>query len=579
MVVSSTSTSKRLREIFELLLRTMKTLSLYEARNPVSERLETELHHRLTKLLEDEGPLALKVLNHQILLEDEVVYENQERKESLAFLLSRDGIRSLIFQPGLQPEETRSFVSCLNRARVLVGGEDDLATLLWEQDFESIDYFVIDDLADGATGEVLGEGLSGTGWSAEPMPGSAGVEGGGAGSDSAEDARADSAEGGGDVTLQDVQPSPRLPVAAAQLSGSEIEALHNELAEENLADLSSMAVELAVELVMLEPNQDEQQTIATALAGIFDELLVQKKPEELLRSFERLSELAGQDFASEGAVANLYEVVRHAVAQDGPLGRFLRAVEGRLELTDRAERFLGRLPDTALPTLLDRLGRLHQSRLRRAVSDAILVHGDRGPRELMNRLPALRAAGEDHVIDELLHMVHDLPEDSAFPLVERLLSSGDSEVARRAALVLGHLKGERFERLFLDLLEEGSQEMRPLAIGALAHSGNRALAPRLLKKALEPTALKPDSEEIRRQLAAIGRLGGDSILPAFDELLQARSQGWFVTRERRELVRALVRGVRAIGSTASGAYLEKLGAEGNRLLRRICREELAGGER
>ncbi|MCP4200893.1 MAG: hypothetical protein GY769_03060 [bacterium] len=585
VVEPSKSTIKRLREILELLLRTMKTLSLYEARNPVSENLEKELHARLAQLLDEEGPLELKVLEHQILFGDEVVYENQERKESLAFLLSRDGIRSLSFRGGLELDELRRFVSCLNRARVLVGGEDDLATLLWDQDFESIDYFVIDELADGATGEEPGEGLVGTGWSTGST-GVAGAVGAGAATAASEAGEPGSserdptaAEAGGTVTLQDVRPSASLPVKSVQLSESEIQKLHDELAEESRADPASMAVELAVELAMLEADPEERQIVATALADILDERLAHGKPEEFLESFERLSELAGEVFAVEPAVTELFEQVHHAGAREEQLGRFLEAVDGHLELAERAQRFLAGLPEAALPTLIDSLGSLQLSRLRRAVSDAVLVHGERGPRDLMNRLPALRAGGEGEVIDELLHMVHHLPQDSAFPLVERLLSSGDSELARRGALILGHFRGEKVELLLLKLFERGAPETKSLAISGLARSGNRALAPRLLKQVMEPGNLKLDWEEIRRELAAIGRLGGDSILPDFDKLLQARSRVWFPTREKKELVRALVHGVSAVGSASSQAYLEQQAASGNRMLKGICREELTGANR
>ncbi|MFQ5527652.1 MAG: hypothetical protein ACE5GX_15500 [Thermoanaerobaculia bacterium] len=558
---SEKSTTKRLREIFELLLRTMKTQSLYEAANPVSEKLETELHARLTSILDEEGALEFNVLQHRILFEDEVVYESREPQESLAFLLSRDGIRNLVFRPGLEREELGGFVSCLNRERVLVGGEDDLTTLFWEEDFQSIDYLVIDELADEPAGEHLGEGLIGAGW----LGGSAQARGAG---------RADDT-----VQLEDLRPSAHLPVADACLSQSETAALRRELADESAADPFRLAVELAVELVMLEPELRHRQDLECALAGVLAELVVQSRADDFLDTFEYLERLTGEAFAAEKGVGELFAGVCHALAREEPLSRFLGVVEQQPMLAERAEHFLKRLPEVAVSTLVGRLGRARQSRWRRAVSDALLVHGDSGPKMLMDRLPALLAAGESPVVEELLYMVRQLPPDAARPLVERLLRSGWLELTRRGVLMLGRYRGEWVERLLFDLLDSDDSEISSLALGGLVHTGNAELAPRLLQRALTVEHRAMDPEERKRTVVAVGRLGRDSILPALERLVEAHGDVRFPRREEKEVLQAVVHGVRAVGSSASRAYLEKLAGGRSRFLRDACREALAAGQR
>lgn len=553
------TTVKRLREIFELLVRTMKTLTLYEVRNTVSENLEAQLYLRLAELLDDVGPLELRVLHEQILFGEHVVYENQQRKESLAFLLSRDGIHGLVFQPGLAAEELARFISCLNRARSLVGDEDDLATLLWEEGLESIAYHVIDELADATTHEE----------DREPLVSSSGWVGGSSG---AEASRA--SQGAGGVALEDVKPSARLPVGAARLSAADMASLQAELADENAFDLPSMVVDLAAELVMLEPDDTERRKLAISLQRTLNQLLVEGRPTEFLQAVERLDSLADRVFEDADAVRELGQGVRQAAADRPQLSRFLDAVAEEVVLVAGVERFLVGLSDSAVPTLVSYLGRMRQPRLRRIATEAILVHGVLGPKLIIDGLQAPGSSLDGAVIEELFYMLRHLPRGEASAMVERLLKLGNTELTRRGTLILGQIGGPTVERMLLDLLDSSDPQTSSLAISALARGGNPSIAPRLLRKALDLASRGLDEEEVRRQLRAIGRLGGDLVLPAFVEALVEKSRGWLPSRQRRPLVRALVHGVRAVESSASHSCLEELAVGRNRLLRSICREEL-----
>lgn len=560
MPESAATAARTLRELLELLGRTMKTVALYDGANPVSEKLEAELHRRFSELLDTEGHVELTVQQQQILFDDEVICEAQGLEESLPSILSRDGIRGLDFRSGLGADELHRFVSCLNRGRSKVTLDDDLATLLWEEDFESIGYVIIDELSDTATSAEMSGELVGSGWrsvASQSQP---------------------HAPAGGALSLDDMSPSTRLPQAGFELSESELEALHLELAREREADLPRMVVELAIELVMLEPNRDEQRAVAETLAGVLDEFLRQERPAEFLKSIELLLEHAEKTFAASSEAQELCRVVLDAVSGRKRLGRFLSCVAGRLELVEGVEQFLRVLPEAAVPTLIDGLAAMRHPRLRRAVSDAVLVHGDRGPLLLLEQLPTLRAAGTNQVVDELFRMIRLLPSESACTLIERLVTSGDTALARRSTLILGQLRGQRAKEALLHLLETGGADTRSLAIGALARTDDPSLAPRLLEKALESGESQLDSTEIGRLLPAIGRFGGDLVLPALKVELETQSRGWVASRERRRLVRALVRGISAVGSSAARGCLEELAGSGSRLLRGVCREELSGGD-
>ena len=198
-----------LRDLIRLLVKAQKALRLYQANNAMAHRLEKELYAKLFAHLEEEGAFELTVQEFKLFLGEEVLYESNDRNDSLSFTLFRDGVRKLSFHPGLEDEELHSFLTCLNRVGVHSNDQDDLVTLFWEQDFKSIKYYAIEELSSESSGPSLQHQLE-SGKLGE------GEGGGGATADS--------------VSLKDLeQPTAHLPNDACRLKEEELEALRTEL--------------------------------------------------------------------------------------------------------------------------------------------------------------------------------------------------------------------------------------------------------------------------------------------------------------------------------------------------------------
>jgi len=92
---SETAESARtahVRELLRLLVKAQKAQRLYEGKNAVSQRLEQDFYDRLSAFLETDGEIQLAVHEFDLECEHEIVYESDDRKDSLAFLLYRDGV-------------------------------------------------------------------------------------------------------------------------------------------------------------------------------------------------------------------------------------------------------------------------------------------------------------------------------------------------------------------------------------------------------------------------------------------------------------------------------------------------------
>ena len=85
--------------------------------------------------------LVFDVGETELRWEDSVVYNQEQRGESIAWTLYKDGVRSLAFKPGVEEAEIVNFLGVLQRARSLTAdAADDLLTLLWAQDFQFVTY-------------------------------------------------------------------------------------------------------------------------------------------------------------------------------------------------------------------------------------------------------------------------------------------------------------------------------------------------------------------------------------------------------------------------------------------------------
>ena len=82
--------------------------------------------------------------------EEQVVYHQLNKSESLAWGLFKDGMRSLTIHRGAEEEELPRFLETINQARFLpADAGDDLLTLLWEQEFQLIQYHFIEFFGEG----------------------------------------------------------------------------------------------------------------------------------------------------------------------------------------------------------------------------------------------------------------------------------------------------------------------------------------------------------------------------------------------------------------------------------------------
>jgi hypothetical protein len=132
----------------QAMLKGLRAAQLYLPNNPVYQTAMENVRKAFLPLWEACDELTLAVGETDLKWQGKVVL-SQPRAESLAWVLFKDGVRTLVIAPGAEQDEFVRLLQVINKARNLPAtADDDLLTLLWEQEFQWIRYDYVELIAD-----------------------------------------------------------------------------------------------------------------------------------------------------------------------------------------------------------------------------------------------------------------------------------------------------------------------------------------------------------------------------------------------------------------------------------------------
>lgn len=132
------------------ILRAFKVRRLYDVRHPQRRESEELSITRIAALLEQAGPIDIVVENERLIVGGVSVHDQPEGRDSISFILYREGLRRLSFYPGLTSDELSALLDAV-AAAALAGSEEefDLLARLWERGFLHIRYAFVEQLDEG----------------------------------------------------------------------------------------------------------------------------------------------------------------------------------------------------------------------------------------------------------------------------------------------------------------------------------------------------------------------------------------------------------------------------------------------
>jgi len=128
-------------EVWQALDKALRAHQLYLPNNPAYTRAVDAARAAMRKLWMQVPEMPITVTDAEIVWHGVIVHESKSKGgDSIPWLLYKDGLREALFYPGFEGAEIVKLLRAFSTVRRAKANEDDLLTVLWEQDFEFLQY-------------------------------------------------------------------------------------------------------------------------------------------------------------------------------------------------------------------------------------------------------------------------------------------------------------------------------------------------------------------------------------------------------------------------------------------------------
>jgi len=138
------------KELVALFGKVIRGYSLYPRSNPAFDRFAVQFRKKLDDILSTMPSISLRITPKGFMLGSAVLNTSDKDKE-IVFFLYNDGLREIFFQQGTTKEEISDLFNILAQCTLFANEDYDLATLLWDHNFDNIGYITEDELIKDTT--------------------------------------------------------------------------------------------------------------------------------------------------------------------------------------------------------------------------------------------------------------------------------------------------------------------------------------------------------------------------------------------------------------------------------------------
>ena len=480
-------------------MKGLRATQLYLPNNPVYQRAVDNIRAAFRQIWQATEDLFLDIGETELRWEDTVVYSQEQRSESIAWTLFKDGVRSVQFRPGVEESEIVRFLNVLQQARALqADAADDLLTLLWAQDFQFINYTFRELSTENAVPIERGA----------PPPTAAPTELRQVVAEEAPPKRE------GLVSIDDFDTTLYF------LEDKEVEYLKNDVAREYSQDLRRNVLSMLFDLLELQTYGTVRAELISIVENFIPYLLgaadfrsvafILRETRVILQRAREL--IAEQRQALEGLPGRL--------SDHEPLSQLLQSLdEATIHPTeeDLSELFQELRPQ-ALVTLMGWLPKLHNERVRELVQKAAAQLAQANAAEVLKAL-----ASEDSGAQlEMVKLAGRLKLPGAPEGMTPLLDSPDRMLKLAVVEALTAIASPAALRVLERTIDDEDRDVRIAGVRFLGSRGYRNAASRV-ESAVTGTKLKnADLTEKMAFFEAYGALVGAKGIPTLERMLAAK---------------------------------------------------------
>jgi HEAT repeat protein len=571
-------------ELLRQLDKTVRAHQLYMHNNPTYLKSLEALRASFAPIWAQADSLTLSVADLKFLWYGVSVHEQHERaSDSLPWTLYKDGLRELTLTSGFEGPELDLLLDIIPRVRKAATHEDDLITLLWEQEFAHLTYRYVEVASDG--GVPIDPAAEPGRWPVEPGevvedPRKI-IEEARRAAEADAAARAEEGKGPPGGANEEVKERPSGIVKMEDfdstlyfLDADEVAYLRSETEREYASDLRRTVLTGLLDVFELQTDKTVRLEVVHNLDALTLHLLAGRQFSNvafLLREINTVLERA-KELTPE--LRERLASLPDRLSDPASLSQLLEAMDEAVTLPPREdlEELFAQLRASALGTVFGWLGSMQNAKLRPLLEAA----AERLAQSNTGELVKLISSAEPEVAMEAVKRAGALKTAAAVPSLGKVLSEPHRDLRLAAVTALVEIGTPGAMQALEKALDDTDRDVRVSAIKALAQ---RAYKPALAKVTTLVKANQIRSADRTERLAMFelyGTLCGDSGVAWLDEMLNPKG-GLFSKKEDPEVRACAAIALGHIGTVRSQNALQKAMSEKDAVVRNAVNRALKGG--
>jgi hypothetical protein len=342
-------------ELIQTVAKALRAFQMYMPNNPIYQRAIQNVRAAFQPIWTATDELLIHVVETELVWEDQVVYRQANKAESLAWSLFKDGMRELTIHKGAEAEELPRLLAIINQARFLAtDAGDDLLTLLWAHEFHLIQHQFVD---------LFGEGGGAT---PEPSGAAAGGE------STPEERKAQAA--------QEAQARPEGMVAVDEfdstlyfLDESEMGYVATELEAEYRRDVRTSALDVLFDLMEVNSDEKVRDEVLSILEQLFPNFLNSRDFRAAAAVLRETKQLKEKSLGFTPPHIQRLATFTSSLSEPATVGQLLQSLDeaSGLGVDTHAAEVIKELRASALEPLIGWLPSLSSAPLRKTLEEVI----------------------------------------------------------------------------------------------------------------------------------------------------------------------------------------------------------------
>lgn len=557
--------------------KTVRAHQLYMHNNPTYLKTLELLRNAFEPIWKETESLALQVSDTQLTwFGVTVINEPEKASDSLPWTLYKDGVREITLAPGFEVDELESFLDIIPRVRKAQAYEDDLLTILWEQEFVHLTYRYVD--ISSEPGLPLDVAANAGRW---PVTSGAVVD------DPrrmVEETRASEerpGKPGGSGAEEELKQSPSGIVRMEDfdstlyfLDAAEISYLRQETEREYATDLRRTVLNTLLDIFELQSDTLVRKEVAQNIDTLILHLLAGRQFTNvayLLREISGVLERA-RDLPPD-VRARLHQLPDR-LSEPAALSQLLQAMDEAETLPPQDELIdlFTQLRPTALGTVFGWLSLTQNTKLKPLLELA----AERLAASHTGELVKLIAAAEGQVALEAVRRAGGLKTAAAVPALGKVLNEPDRELRVAAVAALIEIGTPGAMQVLEKALDDADRDVRVAAVKGLAQKVYKPSLARITQMVKARESRDADRTERVAMFELFGLLCGDPGVPYLDELLNGKG-GIFARKEDPDVRASAALALGKIGTQRAQQTLQKALNEKDVVVRTAVNRALRGG--